>query len=153
MSFHNNTNQGLLKWKGNIPVFNMYTAGIACENFFRKIKDEGKFTGIKCKKCSIVYIPPRIFCERCFSELNEYVNLPLTGKLTSFTVAHRDLDDKPAVEPVVIGAVQIDGASTNMIHYINGNPSKLKIGMKVKAVLKPKSNRTGSILDILGFTA
>jgi len=57
----------------------------------------------------------------------------------------------PSPLPAVI---EIDGASKGMgIMHLLGEvkPEDIKIGMKVKAVWKPESERTGSITDIEYF--
>ena len=38
-----------------------------------------------------------------------------------------------------------------LVHRIDADPDELFIGMPMKALLKPKSKREGSILDIEGF--
>ncbi|MDA2914301.1 cobalt transporter ApaG, partial [Acidobacteriia bacterium AH_259_A11_L15] len=55
--------------------------------------------------------------------------------------------------PQALGLVKLAGATTVMLHYLLkvSDPSKVEIGCRVKAVLKPKNKRTGSILDIEGF--
>lgn len=136
---------------GEIPLSNRYTAGIAGEVFFRKLKDEGKFVGTRCNKCEQTYVPARLFCERCFAELREYIEVADTGVVRAVTVAHVGLDGERLERPAVVGAIQLDGASTVFIHRLLVDPSKARIGMKVKASLIPKPKRIGSILDIRGF--
>ena len=38
-----------------------------------------------------------------------------------------------------------------LVHHIDADPDSLYIGMPIQAVLKPKAEREGSILDIEGF--
>jgi uncharacterized OB-fold protein len=56
--------------------------------------------------------------------------------------------------PRIPTVIEIDGASKGMgILHLLGNvkPEDVKIGMRVRAVWKPESERTGSITDILYF--
>lgn len=139
-------------WYGEMPVESLYTVGIAGEKFFRAIKDDGVFLGTKCKKCNMVYVPPKIYCERCFEKLDEYVEVASCGSLESFTCVHIGLDGKRLAEPIFVGLINLDGASTSIIHKLGEtNVEELCMDMRVCAVLKPKNKREGSINDILYF--
>ena len=86
-------------WRGDLPVTNRYTYGLAGERFFRHIKDEGLIFGTRCNHCGITYVPARAFCERCLSELEEWVNLGTQGEVHTFTVLHAAYDGSPLEEP------------------------------------------------------
>jgi uncharacterized OB-fold protein len=49
-----------------------------------------------------------------------------------------------------VGLVRLDGADTVLMHFLV-DAADPEIGMRVEAVLKPKSRRIGSILDVEGF--
>ena len=139
-------------WYGDMPVESLYTVGIAGEKFFRAIKDDGVFLGTKCKCCNIVYVPPKIYCERCFEKLDEYVEVAECGSLESFTCVHIGLDGKRLDKPIFIGLINLDGAGTSIIHKLGEcEVEELCFGMRVCAVLKPKAKREGAITDILYF--
>ena len=137
---------------GAIPVYGQYTYGIAGERFFREIKDNGKIMGAKCEACDLLYVPPRIFCERCFGALEDWVDVGTTGKVLTYTVSYFDLDDAPLPEPVIVAMVQIDGADGGLVHKLGEiSPKQVEFGMPVEAVFKPQAERTGSIHDIRYF--
>ncbi|MEO0025527.1 MAG: Zn-ribbon domain-containing OB-fold protein [candidate division WOR-3 bacterium] len=139
-------------WYGNLPVESLYTAGIAGEKFFRTLKDQGKFLGTRCVQCGIVYVPGRIFCERCFSKLDEWVQVASSGTLESWTELHVDINGEKLDAPVLVGLIKLDGTSTVMVHRLNNvTGEELKFGLQVKAALLPKSKRTGAITDIAYF--
>jgi uncharacterized OB-fold protein len=139
-------------WYGDMPVESLYTVGIAGEKFFRAIKDDGVFLGTKCKTCGLVYVPPKIYCEKCFEKLEDYVEVAECGSLESFTCVHIGLDGKRLDEPVFVGLIRLDGASTCLVHKLGETTvEELCMGMRVCAVLKPKAKREGSINDILYF--
>jgi uncharacterized OB-fold protein len=81
-------------------------------------------------------VPARAFCERCFSELKDQVKVKPMGTLASFTFSTVDHDGNALPEPLALALVRLQGATTLA---------------RVKAVLKPKAKRKGSILDIEGF--
>jgi uncharacterized OB-fold protein len=136
--------------EGQIPIRHRYTPGLAGEAFFRALKDRGVLLGSRCESCGITYCPARLFCERCFDELNADVECGPGGTLESFTVGYVGVEGEPLDEPVLMGLVRLDGADTVLMHFVT-DADELFIGMAVEAALKAKSKRTGSILDIEGF--
>ena len=136
--------------EGHIPVRHRYTPGVAGETFFRALKDRGVFLASRCESCEITYCPARLFCERCFDELDADVEVGPAGTLESFTVGHAGLEGEPLEEPVVLGLIRLDGADTVLVHFLV-EAGDLEIGMRVEPVLKAKGKRTGSILDLDGF--
>ncbi len=139
-------------WRGDIPITSRYTAGLAGEEFFREIMDNARFIGTWCSECDYVYVPPAIYCERCFSKLEEWVEVGDEGFVQSFTVVHVALDGSPLAEPEILALVQLDGADSVLVHRLGEvELDDLRIGTRVKAVFKPKKQREGSILDIVHF--
>ena len=139
-------------WRGDIPIASRYTAGIAGERFFRAIKEEGRFLGTHCEACDLIYVPATMFCERCFAELDEWIEVPNRGTIFTYTVLHRDLDDKRLDPPVILAYVKLDGSDGGLVHYIGETEKNLLyIGMEVEAVFKDTAEREGSILDIRYF--
>jgi len=139
-------------WPGHMETDYIYTLGIAGERFFQEIKKNGKILGAKCRQCGIVYVPPRMYCERCFEKLQEWVKVSNRGTVHTYTVAYIDLDGAKLKEPTMYAMIKIDGADGGLIHKLEGvKPGEVKIGMKVEAVFKPKEKREGSINDIKYF--
>lgn len=140
-------------WHGGIPLESFYTAGLGGQIFFDALKKRGQFVGTRCRPCKQVYVPARAFCERCFSELKDQVKVKPMGTLASFTFSTVDHDGNALPEPLALALVRLQGATTLMLHRLLGvaDPSQVRIGARVKAVLKPKAKRKGSILDIEGF--
>jgi uncharacterized OB-fold protein len=136
-------------WHGNLPVTSRYTFGLAGERFFRALKDEGAIMGSYCPDCDHTYVPATVFCERCLGELTDWKDMGLVGDLHTFTVLYVGYDGAPLEKPQTVGLVSFgDGG---LVHRIDADPDELYIGLQMKAVLKPKTKREGSILDILGF--
>ena len=132
------------------PVKNRYTAGVAGQRFFEELKETGKLFGTKCSKCNNTYVPARLFCERCFARLEEWIDVGLEGTLYSFTVVHKMKSGKDKDKPSIIGAVRIaDGLLIHHLQYCE--EEELYIGMQVRAELKPTGERRGAITDIAYF--
>lgn len=139
-------------WQGEMPLMSRYTAGIAGERFFREIKDHARFVGTHCPQCDLIYVPATMFCERCFAELHDWVEVERQGVVFTYTILHRDLDDRPLEPPAVLAYVHLDGCDGGLVHYLGEvNPEDLFIGMEVEAVFKAPAEREGSILDIKYF--
>ena len=137
--------------EGAMPVRHTYTAGVAGDRFFRALRDEGTILATPCKGCGVTYVPGRMFCERCFSALDEWVEVGPGGTLESFTAVMIDLDGRPLTEPLWIGLVKLDGATTVLVHRLEANGTAPVIGARVEPVLEPKKRRTGTINDIRAF--
>jgi len=137
-------------WLGNLPVTSRYTYGLAGERFFRAIKDEGRILGTRCHQCNWTYVPGVAFCERCLGELTEWVDVGTTGEVYTFTLLNENYDGSRRDTPEVVAFVQFgDGGLVHRLGEVE--PEEVEIGMLVEAVFKPKSERTGSITDILYF--
>jgi len=136
------------KVEGDFPVYFRYTAGIAGERFLREIKDNGKLVASRCVKCNLNYLPPRIYCERCMSKLEEYVEVENHGTVETVTTCTQDSDGKTFPEPVTVALVRFPLAHGGLIHKTKG---QLAIGDNVRVVFKEKAKRIGSILDIEHF--
>lgn len=141
-----------LNRRGDMPTVGRYTAGIAGERFFREIKENGQFLATVCLDCDITYMPPRLYCEECFSHLDEWVDVTALGHVHTFTVVHRDLDNDPLAEPRIMAFVTLEDSDGGMVHYLDEiEPEDVYLGMRVEAVLKAKEEREGSINDVKYF--
>jgi uncharacterized OB-fold protein len=136
----------------DVKLYGQYTYGIAGERFFREIKDNGRIMGTKCQKCQLIYLPPRIYCERCFGELKDWVEIEGKGRIHSYTAVHIDLDGNRLDEPVLMALIEFPNVYGGLVHKLGEVESEdIRIGLEVEAVLKLKEKRKGSILDINYF--
>jgi hypothetical protein len=137
-------------WHDALPVTSRYSFGVAGERFFRALKDEGVIYGARCEECDVTYVPARMFCERCLGELGDWIDVGLKGELYTFTFLFRNLDGTPREEPEIIAFVRMQDGG--LVHHLGEVAwEQVVIGMPVEAVLKPKNERKGSILDIEYF--
>ncbi len=144
----------LRHWPVDMSVDYIYTTGLAGERFFRALRDEGRILAAHCGVCRVNQLPPRMFCERCFSEIREFVDVPLEGRVAAVTVARVDRHDKPLPQPQAFAFVTFKGVKRGgLIHRLLVPPVKARVGMAVRVSLRPKEARTGGILDIEGFVA
>lgn len=149
----NDRTDSLRSWSGTIPIASRYTVGIGGEMFLSALRKNGKLVGTRCRPCDQTYVPARGFCERCFAEITETIEIQPQGDLVSYTICYVDHDAKPLRRPVALALVKFDGATTFFLHRLLDwtEDFPIEIGARVIAVIKPKSKRKGSVLDIEGF--
>lgn len=146
------TNQELIKVKGEWHIKYNYTAGEVASRFLVELRDNQKLYGTKCSKCGRVYLPPRKFCEDCLAPATEWVAVKDTGVIEAFTFGPRKMS-AGLNEPFVIAYVKLDGADTAIANFIKEVDTSnmdqlanvLSVGKKVR--VKYEKNRTGSITD------
>jgi uncharacterized OB-fold protein len=137
-------------WIGDMEADYVYTLGVAGERFFRELKENGRIMGAKCPRCDTVYVPPRMYCEKCFAKLEGWVDVGKRGVIHTFTIAAIDVDGSKLAKPVIYALIKFAGAHGGIIHKI-GETGTVRIGLKVEAVFKPSSQRKASINDIKYF--
>lgn len=139
-----------IKLQGSIEISYEWSAGVAGSRFFQEIRDNKRIMGTKCPKCGRVLVPPRIFCEECFVDVEEWVEVSSKGELVTFGESYLGTDGSKLKEPWIVGIIRLDGADGGLIHYIGeARPEELKIGMRMEAVFNEERN--GNILDIKHF--
>ncbi|PIU63387.1 MAG: DNA-binding protein [Armatimonadetes bacterium CG07_land_8_20_14_0_80_40_9] len=137
-------------YPGRIKVPYKWSVGEYGSHFFIELRDNKKIWGTKCPKCKIVFVPPRNVCPRCFTKIEEWVELGSEGTLLTYTVVHYKSPVSPLEPPYGYGIIKLEGADTGLTHLLSEMDfEKIKIGMKVRAVFKEK--REGNILDIKYF--
>ncbi|MBI3859854.1 MAG: Zn-ribbon domain-containing OB-fold protein [Thaumarchaeota archaeon] len=130
-----------------------WTSGVAISRFLSGLK-EGQLWARKCNNCGRTLIPPRMYCEECYRPTDEWVRVKDTGTVNTFSISYVNNDASRRKKPILVSVIDIDGASPGMgiLHLLGGvEPKKVRVGMKVKAVWKKKSEREGAITDIDHF--
>jgi len=139
------------EWNPNAQY--AWDAGVAISRYLAELK-EGRLIGVRCNKCRRTVIPPRNFCEWCFRPMDDWVYLPDTGTVNTFSLCYVTWDMRYLTEPEISAVIDIDGTSplVGIMHMLGEvDPKEVKIGMKVQAVWKPAEEREGSILDVRYF--
>jgi uncharacterized OB-fold protein len=98
---------------------------------------EGRLIAPRCTNCGTFVLPPAPFCFACQHQEFEWVDLPGTGTIYSFTVVRHPLSPHlQAVVPYVSGVIELDGtqgAGARMIaNIINCDPDTVRIGDRVR---------------------
>ena len=106
-----------------------------------------------CRKCSNVWVPPRLRCPLCFSEIDQkdWVEVGPEGTLQHFTIVYYESETQPLKPPFAYGIIQLDGATRGFTHLVYGTKMEdLHSGMRLMPVFSQYPQ--GGILDIEYFT-
>lgn len=121
---------------------------------FDEMQSSGRIMGIRCPSCQSTLLPPREVCDNCFVKTGTWVDIADTGVLQAFSIIHLKFVGQTREPPYVYAEIMLDGASTKIIHVLDGLDMKtaskwLKPGVRVKAVWKAELK--GSLSDISHF--
>jgi uncharacterized OB-fold protein len=122
------------------------------ESLFYRGLNEGRIVGQRCPTCQKVYIPPRSACPADGTPTEEEVELSQTGTVTTFCIVNVPFLGQKIIPPYVSAYVLLDGADIAVLHLILGVPAdEVRMGMRVKAVWKPKDEWAFSLENIDHF--
>ena len=127
-----------------------WDTGEAVGRYLKELK-HGRLIARRCDRCQRIMIPPRMFCERCFRPTDAWVYLNDRGRILTFSLCYVTWDVRRLKQPQIPAVIEIDGASPGMgiLHVIKRVPPKrVRVGMPVRAVWRPPSQRHGSVTDI-----
>jgi hypothetical protein len=131
---------------------NYYYEASPEESKFYSAIAEGRLVGQRCPKCRKVYIPPRSACPVDGVPTDEEIDLPDIGTVTTYCVVNVPFLGQKIKPPYVSAYVLLDGADIAFLHLIQGIPAdEVRMGMRVKAVWKPREEWTTSVENIEYF--
>jgi uncharacterized protein len=122
------------------------------ESSYLRALAEGRLLAQRCPVCGKVYLPPRGSCPVDGVPTETEVELPDTGIVTTFCVVNVPFQGQQVEVPYVAASVLIDGADIAFQHLILGcAPDEVRMGMRVKAVWKPREEWETSMRNIDHF--
>lgn len=122
------------------------------ESLFYESVANGKLVGQRCPTCEKVYIPPRSACPADGTPTRDEVELPDTGTITTFCIVNVPFLGQKITPPYVSAYVLLDGADIALLHLVLGvDASEVRMGMRVKAVWKPREEWVHSMENISHF--
>ena len=143
--------RALRHWIGHVETDYVYTSGIAAERFFVELRDHGRLLGTRCPKCGTRWLPPKLFCETCFRETKDWVEVPAEGRVAAACVVRVDAHGDPLPRPEAWALIRFKGFAGGFVHRLLVEPGRARSGLVVRPVLKPENARVGAITDIEGF--
>lgn len=128
-----------------------YAASPEESAFFRGLA-EGKILGQRCPVCHKVYVPPRGACPVDGVPTTDEVELQDRGTVTTFCIVNVPFLGQKITPPYVSAYILLNGADIAFLHLILGvDPADVQMGMRVKAVWKPRDEWGTTIENISHF--
>jgi uncharacterized protein len=129
----------------------LHTASAAERAYLRGLAD-GRLIGQRCPACGKVYVPSRGTCPVDGVPTDSEVELPDTGTVSTFSVVNVGYPGQQVTPPYVAAAILLDGADIAFQHLILGcDPSEVRMGMRVRAVWRPREERGMTAENITHF--
>lgn len=100
---------------------------------------EDRLVALRCTTCGTVRLPLAAFCWVCQSQEVEWIELPGTGTVYTYTVVRHPLHpDLSPVVPYIVAVVELDGtqgAGARMLaNVVDCDPNDLSIGTRVRII-------------------
>jgi len=129
----------------------LYAASPEETAFYRGL-EEGRILGQRCPTCHKVYVPPRSACPVDGVATTDEVELGHAGTVTTFCIVNVPFLGQKITPPYVSAYILLDGADIAFLHLILGvDASEVRMGMRVKAVWKPRDEWGTTIENISHF--
>ena len=128
----------------------LYTIRHGWNSKFFKGLLEGKIWGTRCPKCGDTWVPVRTHCWNldCDLEKTEWVEMPLTAKVHTWTIAGWSGRSSLKRLPIVLVYAVIGDSKVAIANELHGiDPWDVEFGMPLKIVFKSKGERSGIVTD------
>jgi uncharacterized OB-fold protein len=109
------------------------------ESTFLRALQQGKLLGARSGDDGKVYFPPKEADPATGRELDQFIELPDRGTVTTFAVINIPFAGQRIKPPYVAAYVLLDGADIPFLHLVTEvDASEVRMGMRVEAVWKPR---------------
>jgi uncharacterized OB-fold protein len=127
--------------KGVFPTMQTRTYADPTTQPFWDGAREDRLVVPRCASCGTFRLPPYPICYACQSFDVEWVELPGTGTVYSYTIVRHPLHpDLAAIVPYVSGIVELDGTQGEgarmLVNIIDCEPEEITIGTRVQVVFE-----------------
>lgn len=131
-----------------------HPAGEVGSRFLSELRDNETVLGKTCPDCGRTLAPPRAFCDQCFTETEEWVEIGPAGEIRAATIIAEDLGSGPEA-PYVLAYVELDDADTALVNVVEGLDlsdldearKEIEVGAPVEVRWKPEDEREARITD------
>jgi uncharacterized protein len=109
------------------------------ESAFLRALEEGKLLGARTGKDGKVYFPAREADPGTGQQLDEFIELPDKGTVTTFAIINIPFAGQRIKPPYVAAYILLDGADIPFLHLVTEiDAADVRMGMRVEAVWKPR---------------
>jgi uncharacterized protein len=131
--------------RGTFPVMLTDPFADATTQPFWDAALQGRLVAPKCGNCGTFVLTPQPFCFNCQHRAFEWVELPGTGTIYTFTVVRHPLSPALAdIVPYVSGIIELDGTqgagARLMLNITDCDPDGVRIGDRVRVWFDKVSN-------------
>jgi uncharacterized protein len=137
-------------------------AGLFVNRLFLAMRDKEELWAVRCDSCKRILFPPEIICGMCKLRIEDsernWIKLGNEGTLINFykVTGSREVDPSTGWHPDgqtfnPIGFIRPDGGNewTILAHVLEEeDTAKLRPGIRVRAIWKPREERKGRMSDI-----
>jgi uncharacterized OB-fold protein len=107
------------------------------EGFWEAAK-EHRLVCQQCSNCKTFRMPPAKYCYVCRSDQYEFIDLPGTGSVYTYTTVNyaTSKEIRPQDLPYVVGLIELDGAGgCRLVGNLLGiDPAEVDVGLRVRVV-------------------
>ncbi|HEV8532422.1 MAG TPA: Zn-ribbon domain-containing OB-fold protein [Methylomirabilota bacterium] len=104
---------------------------VTLKHFFEEARS-GRLTGIRCRRCGDLAMPPKEFCPACQERDWAPVALAGAGNITSFTVIRVAPRGRAAEVPYAVAVVRLDEGVSLLGRIVDISLESLRIGLPVR---------------------
>ncbi len=124
----------------------------APESIYLRALQQGKLLGARSGDDGKVYFPAREADPATGRQLDEFVELPDTGTVTTFAIINIPFAGQKIKPPYVAAYILLDGADIPFLHVVTEiEAADVRMGMRVQAVWKPREQWGPGIDNISHF--
>ena len=114
---------------------------ITLRDFFERAR-EGQLTGVRCRKCGELAIPPKELCPACHERAWELVPLAGDGTIASYTVIRVAPRAYAAEAPYAVAVVKLKEGVSLLGRLVDIPLEQIAIGMPVRFRPLVRDNQT-----------
>ena len=119
------------------------------ESIFLRALQNGTLLGARSGEDGKVYFPPREADPATGRALDQFVELPDTGTVTTFAIINIPFAGQKITPPYVAAYILLDGADIPFLHLVTEiDAADVRMGLRVEAMWKPREERDFGIDNI-----
>jgi uncharacterized OB-fold protein len=123
---------------------------------FAEALERGVILGRRCPSCSLVFVPPRTFCNICTVAMGEADELEVTdrGTVTAFTILTPiQYHGQQERNDYALASILLDGAdgTVGQQRLLEVPMEQVRTGLRVQAEWAPEAERGGGEGGAMGF--
>lgn len=105
------------------------------KRFFEGL-EKGELWTTKCANCGTIYFPPQADCPKCRKE-TEWMKLSGNAELVTYTIINAKPKTFAHYQDYILAVGKLD-EGIHVLSWLNAKREELKIGMKLKLIVKKR---------------